>query len=350
MFQRGAAPRGGGEVRVSPLFRQETDNVRALARIEPISSAAYVRDVLPDTFPMWGDGRTFERYVADFRAVAGSAYGKRRQFTVGIVEGGRIVSSCKNYERELRWNGVSLRATGIGAVYTPEDLRGRGYASLMLGALLDAERDAGRDVAFLYADIHPAFYERLGFIALPSRQFTLRASALDGSHAGAKPLESGDWAGVRRCFENMDRRRAWSFRRTPLVWDWLRARWGAPPADGAQPVQLAIKRGRATIAYAIGRRVLREDTFVIDDFAFEDEGRALVPALLRAAAGDLRRVGGWLPPPVARDVLPRPSVRSRKTAALMLVPLSAQARAWWSECREETLANRADPCWNADHV
>jgi hypothetical protein len=116
-------------------------------------------------------------------------------------------------------------------------------------------------------------------------------------------------------------------------------------------VQLAIKRGRSTIAYAIGRRILRDDTFVVDDFAFEgDEGKALVPALLRAAAGDLRRVGGWLPPPVARDVLPRGSVRARKTAILMIVPLSALARTWWNDTKDATLGNRADPCWNADHV
>jgi GNAT superfamily N-acetyltransferase len=332
------------------LLQSETAGVRALVKIEPISSAAYAREVLPDTYPLWGDGRSFERYVADFRAVAGSAYGKRRTFTVGLLDGARIVASCKNYEREIRWNDVSLRATGIGAVFTPDELRGRGYASLMLGALLDAERDAGRDVAFLFTDIHPAFYERLGFIALPSRLFTVRASSLDGSHAGATTLAAGDWAGVRRCFESLDGRRAWSFRRTPLVWDWMRARWSAAPANGAQPVQLAIKRGRSTIAYAIGRRVLRDDTFVVDDFAFDGEGRALVPALLRAAAGDLRRVGGWLPPPLARDVLPRGSVRARKSAVLMLVPLSPLARAWWNETKDATLASRADPCWSADHV
>jgi len=325
--------------------------MRALLKIEPIASAAYVREVLPETFGLWGDGRSFERYVADFRAIAGSTYAKRRPFTVGVVEDGRIVSSCKNYDREIRWNDVSLRATGIGAVFTPDRLRGRGYASLMLGALLDAERDAGRDVAFLYADIHPAFYERLGFIALPSRLFTLRASSLDGSPAGATPLEPADWAGVRRCFESLDRTRTWSFRRTPLVWDWMRTQWSAPAGEGTQPVQLAIKRGRSTIAYAIGRRILRDDTFVVDDFAFEgDEGKALVPALLRAAAGDLRRVGGWLPPPVARDVLPRGSVRARKTAILMIVPLSALARTWWNDTKDATLGNRADPCWNADHV
>ncbi len=325
--------------------------MRTLVRIEPIRSATYARDVLPQTFEMWGDGRSFERYVADFRALANSAYGKRRPFTVGIVDDGRIVSSCKNYEREIRWGENTLRATGIGAVYTPDSLRGRGYASLMLGAWLDAERDAGGDVAFLYADIHPAFYERLGFITLPSRQFTMRAAGLDGSHSGATPVEVRDWAGIQRCFEAMDVRADWSFRRTPLVWKWMRSNWMIEPPAGVQPVHLVLKRGRSTLAYAIGKRVLRRDAFAIEDFGFDgDEGRARLPALLRAAAGDLRSVSGWLPPPVARDVVHPTSVRARKTAVLMIVPLSPLARAWFNDVKAATLEGRADPCWNADHV
>ncbi|MBD5604334.1 MAG: GNAT family N-acetyltransferase, partial [Candidatus Eremiobacteraeota bacterium] len=268
-----------------------------VVKLEPGGTEEYARDVLPDTFELWGDGRSYERYVEDFLAIASSVYGKRRPFTIGLREGGALVSSCKNYDRELRWDDLSLRATGIGAVFTPKPLRGHGFAAAMLGALLDAERDAGRDLAFLYSDIHPVYYERLGFFTAPSRLFTLRADALDGSPSGARPLEASDWAGVRRCFEALDRARAWSFRRTPLVWDWMRRAWNAPLPAGSQPVRLAVKRGRSLIAYAIGRRVLRDDTFVVDDFAYDgDDGRAIVPALLRAGAGDLRRVGGWLPP------------------------------------------------------
>ena len=325
--------------------------MRVVVKLEPVGIEEYVRDVLPLTFGLWGDARDYETYVADLRELAGSVYGKRRPFTVGLRESGTLVCSCKNYDREVRWGDRSLRATGIGAVFTPEHLRGHGFASAMLGALLDAERAAGRDLAFLFSDIHPAYYERLGFFALPSRLVTVRADSLDGSPAGAQPLAASDWAGVRRCFETLDARRAWSFRRTPLVWDWMRRRWNAPAAPGEQPVQLVVKRGRSVIAYAIGRRVLREDTFVLDDFAFDgDAGRAIVPALLRAGAGDLRRVGGWLPPAPARDVLPRGSVRARKNAVFMVAPVSALGRAWWNNSKDAALASRADATWSADHV
>ncbi|MGB8205317.1 MAG: GNAT family N-acetyltransferase, partial [Candidatus Baltobacteraceae bacterium] len=261
-----------------------------------ISPEDYAREVLPESFALWGARRSFERYVGDFFAVAGSAYGKRRQFTVGVRASERIVCSCKLYDRELRWGEKRLRATGIGAVFTHPAERGRGYASAMLGELLDEERAAGCDLAFLFSDIHPAFYGKLGFVGLPSRVLTLRAASLDGSPAGGVPPEPRDWAAIRRCFDALESQRAWALRRTPLVWDWMRLKWDAPADEGTQPVALAVRRGREVAAYAFGRRVLGADTFVLDDFAFAgDEGRALLPALVRAGAGDLRRVSGWLP-------------------------------------------------------
>ncbi len=319
--------------------------------ISTIPAEEYVAAVLPETHALWGGQRDLATYANDFRAVADSTYGRRRRFTVGVRDGGSIASSCKLYDREFRWGERSLRATGIGAVFTPPALRGRGYASAMLGALLDQERAAGRDFVFLFSDIHPAFYERLGFTTLPSRILTLRAASLDGTPAGAMPLEAGDWSAVRGCFDALEAQRPWGFRRAPLAWNWLKHRSTAPGLASTQPVSLAIKRDRTLLAYVIGRRVLRRDAFVFEDFAFGcEEGRARIPALLRAAAGDLSRVVGWLPPPIAREALPRGSVRARKDAITMVAPLSSLARAWYASFAATLEAGRADPVWEADHV
>lgn len=319
--------------------------------IAVVQSDEYVREVLPATYELWGGRRTFEKYVADFRDVAESAYGKRRPFTVGVAENGRIVCSCKNYERSLHWQNKTLRATGIGAVFTDPQYRGRGYATAMLGGLLDRERAEGRDFAYLFSDIHPAYYERLGFIALPSRVLTLRAGSLDGSPVGAEPLEARDWTAVRQCFDALEARRPWGFKRSPLVWQFMRQSWGIRVGSAMQPVNLIVRRSRKAIAYLIARRALPDDTLIVDDFGFaNDDGRAILPALLRTAAGDLRRVSGWLPPPVARDALPRGSVKVRRSGIFMLAPLSSLGRAWWRENRDTILTDRADPIWSADHV
>jgi hypothetical protein len=320
-------------------------------QITPIAAADYARTVLPATFELWGAGRTYEAYVADFFSVANSRLVRRRKHTVGLYEAGMLATSCKLYGRELHWGERTMRAVGIGAVFTPAPLRGRGYAIAMLGALLDAEVAAGTDLAFLFSDIQPLFYERLGFARLPSRLVTVRATSLPGRPTGSVPLADADWPLVRRCFDELDAQRAWGFTRTPVVWEWIRAKWTPRPERGVQAVQLIVKRGRTAHAYVLGRRVVAANAFVVDEYGYSgDGGRETVTALLRAAAGDLARVSGWLPPLPARDALPRGSVRARPNAILMVAPLSSLARSWWRLHGPDIAAASADAVWSADHV
>jgi hypothetical protein len=98
----------------------------------------------------------------------------------------------------------------------------------------------------------------------------------------------------------------------------------------------------------LGTRLPKRDAYVVEEYGFADEAAALtIPSLLRAAAGDLRRVVGWLPPHGAREVLPRGTVRKRRSPQLMMAPLSnGGARL----IREMTDTNNADCCWATDHV
>lgn len=316
-----------------------------------IPTEEYVREVLPHSFGLWGGERTFEEYARDLEIVARSPFGRRRPFTVGLREGERVASSAKLYEREIRWGEYRLRATGIGAVFTHPESRGRGYACALLGALLDAERAAGADVAFLFSDIGPAFYERVGFVPLPSRAISLRARSLDSSIVAWEPLAASDWSGIRRCFEALDTRADWSFRRTAHVWDFMRGKWAQALPRYTQRVDLVARRGRSIAAYVLCRRVADQDTLVIDDFAFvDDEARAAIAPLLRAAAGDLARVKGWLPPPPARGALPRGSVRPRQDGVFMSVGLTRAGRAWIGAARGSEETEPREVCWSADHI
>jgi GNAT superfamily N-acetyltransferase len=319
-------------------------------QLSTIAPADYVRDVLPASSRLWAEGRTFEEYSADFTAIATSGYGRRRFRTTGLHIDGALVTSCKRYERELRCGTSVLRAAGLGAVFTPPELRGRGYATAMLGALLDTERVNGTDVVFLFSDIHPAFYERLGFVALPSRTFTLRADTLPDRRLELESTLDSDWSGVRRCFEALDARRTIAFKRTPLVWEWLRIATRSRAHEG-QRVELCVKRGKTVIAYVFGRRIPRLDAFVVDEFAYTgDDGFDTVQPLLRNAAGDLHKITGWLPPGLARAALPRGAVRKRTSAIAMFAPLSTNARAAWRAAQSAVLADSADGYWATDHI
>ena len=319
-------------------------------RIVHLAPAEYAREVLPHSAALWAGDRDFASYVAEFEQLCASGFGRRRLRTLGLAHDGALVASCKRYQRELRCGERTFRAAGIGAVFTPEALRGRGYATAFLGALLDAERAAGTDLVYLFSDIHPAFYERLGFVRLPSRAIALRADTLPHARIAARTIADGDWPAIERCFATLEGERAFALTRPPLVWEWLRLRARSREASGVL-VRLGIVRGRRLAAYVLGRRFATADAFALDEFAYVDEeAAALIPALIRNAAGDLRKVTGWLPPAPARTLVPRGAVRARRTGVAMLLPLSAAARAAWQRSHAGVAASPADAYWNADHV
>ncbi|HTC30941.1 MAG TPA: GNAT family N-acetyltransferase [Candidatus Acidoferrum sp.] len=316
--------------------------------LRSIDIETYAAEVLPFTADLWAGERTLERYVEHTAEVARCGYGRRHYRTVGLYNGAQLLASFKRYERALRSGSERLRAAGIGAVFTPEASRGRGYASAMLALELDRSLADGLDFAFLFSDIRPQFYADLGFVALPSRSMTLRADSLPRARVEVARLEERDWIGVQRCFDLAERPRRWAFVRTPLVWQWLqlRMRHGSEHPESIE-TNLVVRRGRAIAAYVLGARAPQHDAFILDEFGFADaQAAAMIPALLRSAAGDLRRITGWLPPEASRDVLPQAAIRKRAKAVFMVAPLSAAAKRWVNAAASE----KHDGVWSSDHI
>ena len=316
--------------------------------LKNIDFDTYAAQVLPLTAELWAGSRSQKRYVEQIGEIARCGYGRRHYRTVGLYDGKHLLASFKRYERTLRSASQRLHATGIGAVFTAPSLRGRGYASAMLAMELDRSLAEGVDLAYLFSDIRPQFYAPLGFVALPSRSMSLRADALPTTRVEVARLDDRDWVGVARCFDLGERHRTWAFVRTPLVWEWLRLRMrqGSEHPDSVE-TNLVVRRGRAIAAYVLGARSPQHDAYILDEFGFADaQAAALIPALLRSAAGDLQRVTGWLPVESTRDVLPRASVRRRSTAVFMVAPLSAAAKRWVKGAAVE----KHDGVWSSDHI
>jgi hypothetical protein len=219
----------------------------------------------------------------------------------------------------------------------------------MLAAELDRARGAGYELAYLFSDIRPQFYATFGFVELPSRSLTLRADALPAQRVRPAQLAPGDWNGVRRCFESCEPERSAGFVRTQSVWGWIsmRIKHGSEHAAGHQ-FNLVVRRGRGVRAYVLGARVPERDTYAVDEYGYaDDDSAALTPALLRAAAGDLRRIEGWLPPARTRDLLPKGTTRKRKRSILMMAALRPEARG----LLDRILADRnGDFCWATEHI
>jgi len=314
-----------------------------------IDPASYAREVLPVTAPLWAAGRDLDTYVRHTLELASSGYGRRHYSTIGLYDGNVLSASCKRYEREIRVGERTLKAMGIGAVFTPPEMRGRGYASAMLATLMDREHAAGLDALFLFSDIEPAFYETLGFLAFPSRVFSLRADDLPHARMTIKQATPEDLAGVRRSFARHERMRPWSFKRTPLFWEWLylRTRHGSEHPNG-DALTFVLREGSRVDAYVTGVRSPAHDSFIVDELGLRDErDRDLIAPFLRSAAGDLRRIVGWLPPEPIRKLLPRGSIRRRKDAIFMLAPISKAAHVW---ARAAAIGGIGDSVWSTDHI
>jgi predicted N-acetyltransferase YhbS len=316
--------------------------------LRTIPPLEYARLVLPLSAKLWAGRRNLETYAAQTLEIAQGGYGRRYYRTIGLYDDGALISSCKRYERTVQLGARRLRVFGVGAVFTPEPLRGRGYASVMLAMLLDAARAERCDAVYLFSDIRPHFYEELGFRLQPSRSITLRADELPAGRIALARMEERDWDGIRRAFSMLDRARTWSFTRTPLVWDWIRTRLrhGSEHTRGAD-AHFVVRKGGA-FAYALGMRVPERDTYALDEFGFAGNGaEELLPTLLRGAAGDLRRIAGWLPPDGARQILPRGAVRDRRSAIFMIAPLSESGKRW---CALSERPSPADGVWSTDHI
>lgn len=319
-------------------------------RLRQLSPEAYAQLVLPLTHALWSYGRSFDAYVDQTTALAHTRYGRKNFRTFGLTNGEvPLLSTFKRYEREAHIGATPLRCVGIGAVFTPEEHRGHGYASAMLGMALDEARKNGFDFAYLFSDIHPQFYKDLGFVELPSRTISLRADSLSSERIAVDALSDRDWTAVRACFEATDGERDWGLLRPPSVWDWLRTRMrGRKDHSEGQPVNLVVRKGRAVDAYVIGVREPKYDSYVFDEVGFSGErAKALIAPLLRSAAGDLRRVVSWLPPRGARALLPRGSVRRRNEAIWMIAPLSPNGRQFVQQAQS---SGNADGIWALDHI
>jgi GNAT superfamily N-acetyltransferase len=320
-----------------------------MPRLLQLPAERYVPLVLPHTHAMWGATLPYDLYAARTLDLAKSAFGRTSFRTYVFAEDERQpLASFKWYERRARLQQRELRAMGIGAVFTPPEQRGRGYASAMLAMALDLARSEGIDFAFLFSDIHPQFYKTLGFAELPSRSISLRADSLMAGRLQTHAVSREHWSGLRTCFERMERARDFAFLRPAAFWNWTALRIErAQPPKGVQRVDLFVRSGRSVAAYVLGQREPAHDAYIVDEIAFSEKNAGAVAPLLRYAAGDLRRIAGWLPPSPVRALLPRGSVRRRPDAILMAAPLTPLGAEYTAAM---AASGSADPLWKADHV
>jgi len=152
--------------------------LRVLAPDDPLHDQA-----LDHTFPQWNDSLTRDHYGQYNRAQFRTSWGARHLQRLGLVADGTLLASAKRYRVRMRVHGRAVDAIGIGAVFTPPELRGRGHATALLEHILEAGRADGAAMAMLFSEISPRYYERFGFSVVPMQQALVGVSAKPGAPA-----------------------------------------------------------------------------------------------------------------------------------------------------------------------
>lgn len=154
------------------------------------ASGPTLDQILRDTYPIWGGGLAFDAYASYQNGQRRTSWGGSHIERVVLLDGTRPLASAKRYDLSARVDGRIRRVLGIGAVFTPRELRGRGAASALLAHMVDAGNTEGYEFALLFSDVGPALYERLDFVPVPLESATLRVTRYDGAPAMA--VRAGD--------------------------------------------------------------------------------------------------------------------------------------------------------------
>ncbi len=140
-------------------------------------------EIFDHTYPIWGDGLSRRAYAQWNQAQERTDWGRRHLMRVALVENGHLLATAKRYDLRLMLDGRVTPTVGIGAVFTPVALRGRGHARAIIDALMESARADGAELALLFSEIGPEYYERMGFTVIPIETADIQVATKPGAPA-----------------------------------------------------------------------------------------------------------------------------------------------------------------------
>lgn len=194
----------------------------------PTLDNAQSEEALRQNHEAWGGGEPPARYIAAEEALRQSAHGIVTR--AGLFQGGALVSSLERFSLVLSLRGEARAAVGFGSVYTPPSHRGSGLGTQLLRATLDHERAHGTELALLFSDIAPAFYERLGFLPYPAESFSCAPDTLPAPGAlDTTPAAPGDLPRLLSWRATAMESAGVHCRSDPARWDFFHRKNHSPP-------------------------------------------------------------------------------------------------------------------------
>jgi len=222
-----------------------------------IADGAIFENILDHTFTIWNEGLTRAAYSRWNAAQQRTRWGRAHLQRLALVdEQGTLLSTAKAYRFDASLDGHPIRMCGVGAVFTPVALRGQGYATVLLEQLLDRERRDGVELATLFSEIGPTFYQRLGFAPVPLDEMTVGVVRKDGAPATlVRAGEERDLPAIAAMHETRSTGARFSLRRDPSQIQYSLARKrllaGLGPSGLRQVEFFVVEEGASAVAYAV---------------------------------------------------------------------------------------------------
>ena len=180
-----------------------------------------------------------ERYSGYVRTDPSYRYDQSRV----VVVNGRIVSTLRVWEREIRIGSIAVPMGGIGGVGTHPDHQGAGYATALMKDTTAYMGTVGYDVGVLFSAIPCVFYRKLGWASVPLAGFRVtrrRSIGLGETEWRVEPFdEERDLEPSIALYDRYNAQQSGSLVRT-------RSYWGSGPAllRGILPTVVARQGNR----------------------------------------------------------------------------------------------------------
>lgn len=243
-----------------------------------VATGAVLEQILDDTFPTWGDGLSRDAYARFNAAQLKTRWGAGHLQRLALMDGDYLLCTAKRYDLAGRLDGRAVRILGIGAVFTPPKMRRHGYARMLIEQMLRAAEDDGVELALLFSEIGPRYYERIGFQPIRIPDALLTVAAKPGAPAvHVRSAEERDYPEI-----------------------------AAMHASRAEGYRFALDRGVDYLGYTVSKKRLAAGLGspgrrVVQFFAAEEGGRAVAYLLMTVSGGSRgngqagRRQGGQAP-------------------------------------------------------
>ena len=282
--------------------------------------AAYFRGIQP----IWGGGLSEDRFQLFQRRLADAPEARERYRLLGWFVKGTLTAAMKAYDLRATCAARPLRVLGVGAVFTPPELRRRGHAATMLRAVMDEYASRGGQAAVLFSDIGVRYYERLGFRALESRECTVGAAELPHLPGSSRPALAGDEPLMTRLFAASRGDRTFALARDgwTLRFQLRRLRELARARGTGEPEWGLIAEGRSGEGAAMVR-LGRDSVDVLDAAWTTDAARDCVLSGMRDCLERAGRIHLRLwPAGQMRDLF---AAEDRNAAVAMIAPLDRKS-------------------------